>query len=285
MRPQLRDLGLVDPARKARHHEPLQPEPDIENIPRLFPGRRCDHGAAIAPEFHQPFGRKLPQRIAHDGAARAKAFTDRVLRQFCTRRQRLFHDGMAKGPIDLAGAVGGGLGSSGHAGCTLVALRRQEQNGAARQDRRRRHGYRPGRISRAERGHIDARLARLFPKATADVGWALTIPGAGAAVRVISDRLLEASAPASGFSADRTSLLVSTVAQLADRQHVGRRLPDLLIAQHFAPRRHANAVSARDLPQSDVKTPLGSRSRRARLTPPLPSSPWQCAHCFSRNNS
>ena len=68
---------------------------------------------------------------------------------------------------------------------------------------------------------------------------------------------------------------------LADRQDVGRRLPDLLIAQHPAPRRHADAVL---LPAIGDRwnTPLGSRSRRARLTPPLPSSPWQCAHCFSR---
>ena len=37
-------------------------------------------------------------------------------------------------------------------------------------------------------------------------------------------------------------LLTKLPVCLADRQNVCRRLPDLLIGQHFAPRRHANAV-------------------------------------------
>ena len=66
-------------AREARHNELLHRDTDFENIARFVPARDGNRGSPIAPEFYKAFGGKLPQRIAHDGAAGTKLLTDRVL--------------------------------------------------------------------------------------------------------------------------------------------------------------------------------------------------------------
>jgi hypothetical protein len=48
--------------------------------------------------------------MAHDRAARAEAFADRILGKLGARRQRLLDDGVAQGAVDGANPIGAAVG-------------------------------------------------------------------------------------------------------------------------------------------------------------------------------
>ena len=93
---ELFDLLGGQPAGEPRDDQPFEPEPDVEHIAGLVPARRRDRRAAVAAKLDQAFGGELPQHMAHDRAARAEAFADRILGKLGARRQRLLDDGVAQ---------------------------------------------------------------------------------------------------------------------------------------------------------------------------------------------
>ena len=102
---ELLDLLRRQPARQAAHDQRLKSQADVEDVARLVPARRRDRGAVVAPQLDQPFGGELAQDMPHDGAARAKAFANRVFRQLGARPKRLLDDGVPQRAIDGAASV------------------------------------------------------------------------------------------------------------------------------------------------------------------------------------
>ena len=103
---QLRNLALGQLACELAHDEAFKFDPDIEGIARFLPARRRHDGNPVAAKLDEAFRRQLPQRMAGDGAADAKPFAQRILRQLRAGLQRLFDDGAAKRAADHADLVG-----------------------------------------------------------------------------------------------------------------------------------------------------------------------------------
>jgi hypothetical protein len=100
MRFERTDLFFGQASSEPRHDKAFKPQADVKSIARFFPGGRRDSGPAIAPQFHESFGRKLTQSAAHDRAACAETLADRVFRKFRARGERLLDDRVAERSID-----------------------------------------------------------------------------------------------------------------------------------------------------------------------------------------
>ena len=107
---ELIDLRTCQISGEPLHHQPLHRDADVEDVTRLVPARGRNRSATIAAKLDQSLRRQLAERMAHDGAAGAEPFADRVFRQLGARLQGLLDDRAAQRTINGADAIGiGGL--------------------------------------------------------------------------------------------------------------------------------------------------------------------------------
>ena len=100
---ELADLLRRKLADQAVDHQRFQRAAHRKDVAAVLQARLGDAGALVGAQLDQALAVKAGERLAHDGAADAEAFADRILRQLGAGRQRLVEDGAFQGAIDGIG--------------------------------------------------------------------------------------------------------------------------------------------------------------------------------------